>query len=102
MSVTVVCIHGHDLTGDNLYVNPHGRRYCRACGRANWHRHHGKDHKRPPIFDLVARLKRDGVLHLHWDHFGGRYAWTVLQYRWTSVCRDDARCLILKVTDTGG
>ena len=28
------CIHGHPLSGDNLYVEPSGRRRCRACDRA--------------------------------------------------------------------
>jgi hypothetical protein len=27
------CIHGHPLSGDNLYVDPGGRRQCRACRR---------------------------------------------------------------------
>lgn len=25
------CVHGHELSGDNLYVTPAGRRNCRAC-----------------------------------------------------------------------
>ena len=25
------CIHGHELTGDNLILKPDGRRNCRAC-----------------------------------------------------------------------
>jgi hypothetical protein len=25
------CPHGHELAGDNLYVDPRGRRRCRAC-----------------------------------------------------------------------
>lgn len=27
------CIHGHPLSGENLYVTPDGRRQCRTCGR---------------------------------------------------------------------
>jgi HNH endonuclease len=27
------CIHGHPLTGTNLYVDPGGRRHCRECKR---------------------------------------------------------------------
>src|SRR5881409_2055104 len=27
------CKHGHPLTGDNLYIRPDGRRYCRTCNR---------------------------------------------------------------------
>ncbi len=30
-----VCMHGHSLGGSNLYVNPHGRRTCRACRNAS-------------------------------------------------------------------
>jgi hypothetical protein len=30
----VVCIHGHELAGDNLYVDPRGRRQCKACRAA--------------------------------------------------------------------
>lgn len=29
-----LCIHGHPLTGDNLYVKPNGARQCKACRRA--------------------------------------------------------------------
>lgn len=27
------CIHGHELTTENIYVDPRGWRSCRACGR---------------------------------------------------------------------
>lgn len=27
------CIHGHPLSGDNLYVRPQGQRKCRTCAR---------------------------------------------------------------------
>lgn len=27
------CIHGHALSGENLYVKPDGKRQCRACRR---------------------------------------------------------------------
>lgn len=27
----VVCMHGHPLTGENLYVTPEGRRQCSTC-----------------------------------------------------------------------
>jgi len=27
------CVHGHPLTGPNLYVTPNGRRQCRTCRR---------------------------------------------------------------------
>lgn len=33
------CVHGHALSGENLYVSPKGRRGCRACTNANSHRH---------------------------------------------------------------
>lgn len=29
------CIHGHPLSGANLYVSPSGRRTCRACRNAS-------------------------------------------------------------------
>ena len=29
-----VCIRGHSLSGDNLYVQPDGKRMCRECKRA--------------------------------------------------------------------
>lgn len=28
------CIHGHPLSGDNVYVRPNGTRACRTCRRA--------------------------------------------------------------------
>lgn len=28
------CPAGHEYSGDNLYTNPKGMRYCRSCGRA--------------------------------------------------------------------
>ena len=28
-----LCVDGHALEGDNLYVTPDGRRQCRECGR---------------------------------------------------------------------
>lgn len=28
-----LCVHGHPLSGDNLYVAPTGQRRCRQCGR---------------------------------------------------------------------
>jgi hypothetical protein len=31
------CIHGHPLSGDNLYMHD-GHRYCRTCRRATWNR----------------------------------------------------------------
>lgn len=32
------CPHGHEYAGDNLYVNPDGRRICRTCKRESEHR----------------------------------------------------------------
>lgn len=33
------CVNGHPFDADNTYVNPkNGRRACRACGRACFHR----------------------------------------------------------------
>ena len=31
----MTCIHGHALSGDNLYVTPSGRRQCKTCRRAS-------------------------------------------------------------------
>jgi hypothetical protein len=28
------CIHGHEYTGDNFYINIRGKRTCRVCSRA--------------------------------------------------------------------
>lgn len=27
------CIHGHELNEENLYIDPRGRKYCKACRR---------------------------------------------------------------------
>ena len=44
------CRHGHELTPNNMYVNPRGNRTCRTCCRAQWARH-----------DLKRRRKADIV-----------------------------------------
>lgn len=36
------CIHGHPLSGENLYVEPNGKRRCRECRR-------NRDHLRRPL-----------------------------------------------------
>lgn len=36
------CLHGHPLSGDNLYVWPDGRRQCRTCQREHWRRWRAK------------------------------------------------------------
>lgn len=36
------CPQGHPYDGDNLYVNPKGRRECRACRRAAQERFHSR------------------------------------------------------------
>lgn len=33
MEVQAFCGHGHSMDGDNLYISPQGRRYCKACSR---------------------------------------------------------------------
>jgi hypothetical protein len=33
-SAKVSCIHGHPLSGDNLYLAAQGYRYCKTCRRA--------------------------------------------------------------------
>lgn len=35
------CIHNHPLAGENLYVDPRGGRFCRAC-----HRKRCREHKK--------------------------------------------------------
>lgn len=30
------CRHGHQLTPENIYIDPDGRRSCRICLRAKW------------------------------------------------------------------
>lgn len=36
------CLHGHPLSGDNLYVNPDGYRQCRECGRRRRREHYAR------------------------------------------------------------
>lgn len=36
------CIHGHPLSGPNLYVNPRGQRQCRTCQAARERRYRDK------------------------------------------------------------
>lgn len=43
-SEKVECIHGHPLSGENLYVTPDGRRQCRECRKGSvrkWDRKNG-------------------------------------------------------------
>ncbi len=35
----VVCLRGHPLSGDNVYLTKKGQRYCKTCSRAR-----GKEH----------------------------------------------------------
>ena len=39
------CKHGHKLTQENIYTNPHGRQFCRRCMRA-WDRKHYNLHEK--------------------------------------------------------
>lgn len=39
------CIHGHPLGGDNLYVDPRGRRQCKTCRREALARHRARAEK---------------------------------------------------------
>jgi hypothetical protein len=45
------CIHGHAMTGDNLYFNPKGARFCRACRRE---RERERVHARPKLIKTKA------------------------------------------------
>jgi hypothetical protein len=49
---TKVCIHGHDLTGDNLYVSPGGFRKCRTCLRNRRAERYQRDKERLGIPDF--------------------------------------------------
>jgi hypothetical protein len=82
------------------YVAPSGKRSCRICRRTNklrWKERHKKPYS-PPIYELAARLKHDGLLHVHWSHFGDRYAFTIQQRR-SQVCEDEARHFIFRIRD---
>lgn len=39
------CIHGHELSGDNLYESPKGLRSCKACRKAAQDRARAKNRK---------------------------------------------------------
>ena len=39
----VVCIHGHELAGGNLYVSPNGKRECRTCRAAAVKKYQNKE-----------------------------------------------------------
>lgn len=51
-----VCLHGHPLWGDNLYVYPSGKRACRACNNAS-HARRKRSGRRvePNPVDLILR-----------------------------------------------
>lgn len=42
------CANGHEWTDENLYVDPNGRRICRACQAASSMRQQGKDPSEHP------------------------------------------------------
>lgn len=44
-----VCYRGHPLSGDNLYVNPAGKRFCRTCVRANDRRYKARHRPRAAL-----------------------------------------------------
>lgn len=47
-----LCIRGHDLAGDNLYVNPSsGKRACKACQAEHSRRHEKTVRRRGPLVD---------------------------------------------------
>ncbi len=54
------CPKGHPLSGDNLYVDPRGKRCCRLCRRAQnlqyWHRQRGV---RVSGVDIKSRTRYD-------------------------------------------
>ena len=37
-----VCKNGHLLSGENLYITPQGRRYCRTCNRISVKKYHSR------------------------------------------------------------
>jgi DNA invertase Pin-like site-specific DNA recombinase len=63
------CLCGHELSGENVYVNHRGERQCRACCRlrarsARW-RSHGVTSSGP------AKLTADKVREMHSRHLSG-------------------------------
>ena len=52
-SVKTHCPQGHPLSGDNLYVPPSGKRYCRACQQARRHERY-YERERPLHLRLAA------------------------------------------------
>ena len=43
------CLHGHELSGPNLYVSPSGKRICRACRNARQKVYYRRDLTSPVV-----------------------------------------------------
>ena len=41
----LTCLRGHDLIGENMFIDSAGKRQCRICRRESWRRHYHA-HKR--------------------------------------------------------
>jgi hypothetical protein len=55
---TGVCIHGHVLIGDNLYIQPDGKRRCRACNRRRQRQLSPEAHERRKAYWRERRRQR--------------------------------------------
>lgn len=52
------CIHGHELSGDNLYIHPNGQHCCRTCTRAASKRYAERHPERAAIRRERRRARR--------------------------------------------
>ena len=81
------CKHGHDLTGDNIYVNPSGFSECRICRRAAARRYRATFDKYPERAEIDKLYKSE-----HWfgHTFGGN--------RELAIKRDGGKCVSCGMT----
>lgn len=54
------CVHGHEFTPENTYVNPRGERQCRQCLRDASNRHRRANRER---INAEKRRRRERVVH---------------------------------------
>jgi len=97
------CVHGHELTPENVYIHPNGRwRTCRTCWRAHKRaiRARRKERARAALNDVAGSGSRASVRHL-WDDDS---PWTLCGRRTTAALleqtmkapRDCKLCVRLK------
>lgn len=48
------CVYGHELLGDNIYVDPKGRRVCRKCSRKRDSERYYRDKAEAKCEELIA------------------------------------------------